>query len=228
MTGQLVCLPMVPNGPSMSRVAAGRSPTTAASGSAADGSEQGVSREQKELFEAIAKLSLHLKGERWAMARDDNYVFEVSRASEMAKALAWAEEAFRTVGDKWKKELDDFYGRHPQCEGVEAPPTSMIEKLVGAIKEEGGGSIEGYVQSKLAGLGQQDQEDALRVLYALDGRGRQPVEIRSKKCFKIETEEEGGETTEWIAEASRDKGLRAASGTTRKVGLISDIPATAA
>ena len=206
----------------------GKSSTSGASGSAVDSREPSIDREQKELFEMIAKLSLQLKGERCAMEMDDNYVFEISNFSALAKSIAWAEEASRTVGDKMRKELGDDDKGHPQGEKPDALPASSIVRLVEVIKEAGGGSIERYVRSKLACLGQQGQEDVLKVLYVLDGRAQQPMEIRSTRCFKNETEEGGGETMELTAEATKDRGLGTASGTTRKLGLLGGAGVTVA
>ena len=197
------------------------------SGSTADTSELG-DKKQKEMFEAIAKLSLQLESERRAKARDDNFVFEMSRASALAKTLAWAEEAYKTEGDKKRKELGDNYKGHPQGKKPDALLASLIVRLVEAIKKAGDGSIEGYVRSKLTSLSQQGQEDAVKVLYVLDGRAQQPLEIRSTRCFKVETKEDGGEMTKWIAAATRDKELETAFGTTRTFGLLSGIGVTVA
>ena len=66
------------------------------------------------MFVAIAELSMQLECERPAEARDDNYVFEMGKASALAKTLAWVEEAYKTEGDKKRKELGgDYRGRGP-------------------------------------------------------------------------------------------------------------------
>ena len=208
--------------------AGGKSSTPGTSGSTANGNEPSIGKEQQEMFEAIAKLSLQLEGERRAKARDDNFVFEMSKASALAKTLAWAEEAYKTEGDKKRKEQGDDYKGHPQGKKPDALLASLIVRLVEAIKKAGDGSIEGYVRSKLTSLSQQGQEDAVAVLYVLDGRAQQPMEIRSTRCFKIETKEDGGEMTKWIAAATRDKELETAFSTTRKFGLLSGIGVTVA
>ena len=76
--------------------------------------------------------------------------------------------------------------------------------------------------------GARREEDAVEVLYMLDGRAQQPTGIRSTRCFKIVNQEVGGERTKWIAETKRDKGLETAFSTMRGLGLLSGIGVTVA
>ena len=112
--------------------------------SESNGQQQSTTdKKQKEIIEAIAQLTLQLEGERRAKARDENYVFEMAKGSELAKVLAWAEQAYKQDGDKLRKEQGEDYKGHPNGKKPDALLASLLLRVSEEVEKAGRGQRRG-------------------------------------------------------------------------------------
>ena len=92
-------------------IPAGAQATGTAGGSpwkrAAEEAEEKEERKQRDINEALAKLTLMLEGERRANARSENMVLVMDKELELAKTLEWAEEQYKIEGERERKEERD-------------------------------------------------------------------------------------------------------------------------